>query len=337
MDVELLDNIIEEATDDLLMQDIRPESEWMATLTFHFITNRIYMLTDGENVISVMKYICMMTFGKNICEVWNPITPEQYKLSGFDASGKLYATDIYDNKIVPVINAMVAKIPLSFESIREVSCFLNLIARAFASSLDCIKIVNGAHYCELSADQIHKIHQMHYYPEQNDFGQLYRTLVEPWFTNSERKRKALEDYYGMSLEHFILKQSIIPSSYRNGKEVELPFSKYVLGKRVTQPELEERVMEITHGWLNINRDKMSDYFKNYFFNDEIEECQSRIRHMLAYDCGYICVLILLRGPVFLSDKIWISTVSLPMSQLNLTIDDFKTRLKTYNLTLLENE
>ena len=66
MNVELLDNIIEEATDDLLMQDIRPESEWMATLTFHFITNRIYMLTYGENVISVMKYICMMTFGKKI-------------------------------------------------------------------------------------------------------------------------------------------------------------------------------------------------------------------------------------------------------------------------------
>ena len=49
MDVELLDNIIEEATDDLLMQDIRPESEWMALLTFHFVTNRIDMICSDDS------------------------------------------------------------------------------------------------------------------------------------------------------------------------------------------------------------------------------------------------------------------------------------------------
>ena len=69
MDVELLDNIIEEATDDLLMQDIRPESEWMALLTFHFVTNRIDMICsdDSTSVLEAMRHICMMSFGPIRC------------------------------------------------------------------------------------------------------------------------------------------------------------------------------------------------------------------------------------------------------------------------------
>jgi hypothetical protein len=234
------------------------------------------------------------------------------------------------------LNTMRAQIPLSFDSIREVSCFLNLIARAFATSLDRIDIDNGSYQCRLDANQIKEIHQLHYYPERVDFGELYRTLVVPWFPTEERKRSVLERYYGMSLERFILKQTILPSNNRN-KEVELPFINDVIEKRVSQPEAEERVLEITHGWWSISHDKLSDYLKTYLFNDENEDSQSRIRYIFGYDCSYISVIILLRGPVFLLDKIYVCTTNIPMQKDELTLEHFKKRLKTYNLRLLENE
>lgn len=337
MDVELLDDIIAEASNDLLQEEVRPESEWMALLTFHFITNRVEMMypDDSKSVLEAMRHICMMTFGASRFTIWNPLF--ENPLLGLKADPGMMLLELKSSEGMTIHpNAMRAQIPLSFESIREVSCFLNLIARAFATSIDCITIDNGLYQCELGADQIHEIHKIHYYPEQVDFGVLYRTLVVPWFPTEERKRTVLETYYKMPLERFILKQTIIPSFDRNNKNVELPFINDVLGKRVTQQDSEERVIEITHGWWGINHDKISDHVKSYLFDDNNDDSRSCIRHIIGYmSHSFVTVLFLLRGPIFLEDKIWICTGSIPMSKDALTLDDFKKRMKTYNILIEE--
>ena len=335
MDVELLDNIIEEATDDLLMQEIRPESEWMALLTFHFVTNRIDMICsdDSTSVIEAMHHICMMSFGPSRFTIWNPMY--ENPLIGLKAkpSMMLFEMKIEDGKPIH-LNAMRAQIPLSFESIREVSCFLNLIARAFATSLYRIDIDNGSYQCILDANKIKEIHQLHYFPNRVEFRELYQTLVFPWFPTEERRISALEKYYDETFEDFILRRTTLLRINQN-KDVKLPFINKVLNKRVTLPESEERALEITHGWWSVNHDKMNDDVKSYLFSDEKDDTQSRIRHIIAYDCGYISVLILLRGPIFISNKIWVTTASILMNKDELTLEQFKKRLKTYNLTLVE--
>jgi hypothetical protein len=165
-------------------------------------------------------------------EDWNTesLHQEVLKLANIDApfdSWKaepgmmLFEMKMEDGKPIH-LNTMRAQIPLSFDSIREVSCFLNLIARAFATSLDRIDIDNGLYQCRLDANQIKKIHQLHYFPNRVEFRELYQTLVFPWFPTEERRISALEKYYDAPFEDFILRRTTLLRINRN-KDVELPF------------------------------------------------------------------------------------------------------------------
>lgn len=313
MDVELLDDIVAEASNDLLKQEVEVECEQMADVYISFYQKHIDIseIEEHNAVVKTMEYICMLTFGHKVAKI---------------------TTSPYGNQLINSIaeylsnaNYVNVRIPLNFQTLWDASSFMNYIVRAFRGSIEFIRIITDDNEYSIIDNQLRDMHHLHYEPDESSFREIYHTIVRPFFPTQEEQIHAIEEFYNQDFNKFILRNTIYPVKDKNIKEVNSHCLDYLLGRKINLPNRSERIVCVSQ--TNSARN-ITDSIRERLF--ESPESESRFRCFYTYKKdNFLRTLFITRGPMFIEGDIWVTVEGIVHRGEDDFSENFEVALQSY--------